>query len=136
MNHPIHIYSSDNSISPSSFIPFCGIGGNMSIVGKKHLQFPFPMCTAFERIIFYGQNCYSLELNKFQNQLSKRNEKAGLELNLLLDYNPERQTYHLKREDMDIGNGIDPFSQILSSRESPYSDEALIYFSTLGTICS
>ena len=30
VNHPVHIVTKDNQISPSSLIPFCEFGGNMS----------------------------------------------------------------------------------------------------------
>ena len=42
--HPVHIASD----APSSFIPFCSLGGNMMAVGKIFPDFPVPVCSSFE----------------------------------------------------------------------------------------
>ena len=35
INHPIHILTKDNAMSPSSFIPLCEFGGRMDSMGVR-----------------------------------------------------------------------------------------------------
>ena len=47
----VHI---DNATS-SSFIPFCSIGGNVSVVGKKDPNFPVHVCSCFQPYMMNDQ---------------------------------------------------------------------------------
>ena len=89
-NHPVHILSEDGKISPSSFIPFCEFGGDMSQVGKKIKQFESHVCNCFKAKILNDQLCYEVDLNRYSN---RKNVKAELKLGFafLLDYNFEKQ---------------------------------------------
>ena len=49
--HPVHI----SSEAPSSFIPFCSLGGNMTAVGKILPNFPVPVCSRFEPFLLNDQ---------------------------------------------------------------------------------
>ena len=49
--HPVHITSD----APSSFIPFCSLGGNMTAVGKIFPNFPVPVCSRFEPFLLNDQ---------------------------------------------------------------------------------
>ena len=56
-NHPVHIVTTDNKISPSAFIPFCDFGGNMSAMGVEIDQFEVPICNSFQAKILNDQLC-------------------------------------------------------------------------------
>ena len=49
--HPVHITTD----APSSFIPFCSLGGNMTAVGKIFPNFPVPVCSRFEPFLLNDQ---------------------------------------------------------------------------------
>ena len=69
MNHPVHILTKDNKTSPSSFIPFCEFGGDMSTVGVKIDQFDVPVCNAFRDKIVNDQLCYEVDLKRFSDNI-------------------------------------------------------------------
>ena len=77
IHHPIHILSKDNEASPSSFIPFCEFGGDMSIVGVAHDQFDVPVCNSFQATVVNDQLCYEVDLNRFSNK-SNMDKEVGL----------------------------------------------------------
>ena len=64
INHPVHIVSRDNKTSPSSFIPFCEFGGNMSTVGENIDLFDVPICNSFQAKNLNDQLCYEVDLRK------------------------------------------------------------------------
>ena len=86
-NHPVHIQDDDGELSPTALIPFCDFGGDMSAMGVKIDQFDVPVCNSFKAQIIQDQLCYSLDPNKFRDNLSSKND---LELSLLIDYNEDR----------------------------------------------
>ena len=53
VTHPVHI----NNATLSSFIPFCSLGGKMSVVGKKFSDFPVPVCSSFKPFMMDNQVC-------------------------------------------------------------------------------
>ena len=59
----------------------------MSAMGVKIDQFDVPVCNSFKAQIIQDQLCYSLDPNKFRDNLSSKND---LELSLLIDYNEDR----------------------------------------------
>ena len=67
-NHPVHILSEDRKFSPSSFIPFCEFGGDMSRVGKKIQPFESRVCNCFQAKILNDQLCYEVDLSRYSNR--------------------------------------------------------------------
>ena len=55
VNHPVHIIDDTEKISPSSFIPFCSLGGKMSEVGHSIPGFSVPICNSFKPYNLLGQ---------------------------------------------------------------------------------
>ena len=89
-NHPVHIVDLDKNTSPSSFIPFCEFGGNMSALGTKIEQLSVPVCNSFKARVLNDQLCYEVDLNKIISRpLTTKDLKLGLAL--LIDENKERQ---------------------------------------------
>ena len=85
-------------LSPSAFIPFCDLGGEASLVGRRVAGFGVPVCDKFEPRLVEGQICYSLDTDLYFKQFRRgregregRDYSNGKEgLTLLLDYNEER----------------------------------------------
>ena len=90
INHPVHIVTKDNDLSPSAFIPFCDFGGNMSAMGVKIDQFDVPVCNSFQAIIQNDQLCYEVDLNEFSDP-SNIDKELELGFNFIMDYNEDRQ---------------------------------------------
>ena len=89
-NHPVHIFDESGFLSPTAFIPFCSIGGDMEIVGTTSEQFDVPVCNSFKPQIRNDQLCYQIDLEDYKNKTNIENQlKEGLLL--ILDYNKERQ---------------------------------------------
>ena len=90
-NHPVHIVDSEGNISPSSFIPFCELGGNISVMGVNIAHFDFPVCNSFKRRILNNQLCYQVDINSYieTNQMNVEDVlKSGFIF--LMDYNEDR----------------------------------------------
>ena len=89
-NHPVHIVDKNMNLSPSSFIPFCEFGGNMSALGVKIDQFDVPVCNSFKAKILNDQLCYEVDVNEIISKPFTANDlKLGLAL--LIDENWDRQ---------------------------------------------
>ena len=117
----------DNKISPSSFIPFCEFGGDMSVVGVKLDQFDDPVCNSFQATVVNDQLCYEVNLNRFSK---KNNIAKELELGFyfLMDYNEDRQVTiqsSLAEEAKRSGMGANLL-------ESDKKQQAFIYLNTIG----
>ena len=129
-NHPVHILNESNSFSPSAFIPFCDLGGNMEVVGSSHKEFPIPVCNAFDNTILNNQLCYKINVNDF----IKRAEYDGqqkINLNLFLDYNEEKQ-YMVQKREILVNSSLSMSRNLISSKNKGNINEAMIYFGTLG----
>ena len=88
--HPIHLVTEENATSPSSFIPFCDFGGDMSSVGVKIEALDIPVCNSFQARILNDQLCYEIDLNRFSNKDNiERELKLGF--NFIMNYNEDRQ---------------------------------------------
>ena len=87
-NHPVHIIDEEGKLSPSAFIPFCGFGGNMSIMGVKIDQFAVPVCNHFKAKVLNDQLCYEVDPNEFKYIVSDKNFNQGLEF--YVDINEDR----------------------------------------------
>ena len=88
-NHPVHFVDEEGKLSPSAFIPFCGFGGNMSIMGISIDQFAVPVCNSFKAKILNDQLCYEVDPNRFSNKVSVKDFNQGLEF--YVDVNEDRQ---------------------------------------------
>ena len=126
-NHPVHILNDYGKMSPSAFIPFCELGGNMSSVGEKIDNFSVPVCNIFQAKIRYHQLCYEVNLNRFTNR-DHIEEDLNKGLILLLDYNEDRQ---VKSEEVDdtVGSGLYNRRMIAQNKEDHHAN---IYLNTIG----
>ena len=117
VNHPVHIIDDTEKISPSSFIPFCSLGGKMSMVGHSIPGFSVPICNSFKpynllgQVDIYTDNvinkaspsltlfiilqylhsqiCYKMDVNSFTQNIDQKDiTKIGLKF--VLDYNEDR----------------------------------------------
>ena len=130
INHPVHILTKDNKLSPSALIPFCEFGGNMGNSGVKIDQFEIPVCNSFQAKILNDQLCYQVDLRMLSNE---RNIKAELELgfNFIMDYNEDRQvTFEKSSYKKKI---ISLTNTIVKSDNFP---DASIYLDTIGKFSS
>ena len=89
-NHPVHILDLNANLNPSAFIPFCGIGFNMSSMGLLINQFSFPICRSFRAKVFGDQLCYELNPNEFISQ-DNLQESLRVGLTLVIDNNEDRE---------------------------------------------
>ena len=127
-SHPVHIIDDHGKFSPSSFIPFCGIGRSMSILGKKIDQFEVPICNSFKQTVLLNQVCYELDVKKVINE-SNVEEALKLGLTLILDYNEDRQVKYSKQQLQKKDENILDFLVQNDDKE-----QALIYLNTIGMI--
>ena len=89
-NHPVHIVDAEGRISPSALIPFCDLGGNMSVLGRDIQGFSQPVCTAFKRIVFNDQLCYQVNVTQYQDRV-ERSQVYEKGLSFVIDTNQDRQ---------------------------------------------
>ena len=125
VNHPVHIVTKDNQISPSSLIPFCEFGGNMSAMGVKINEFDVPVCNSFKATIFNDQLCYEVDLQKFSSN-HKIELKSGFAF--IMDYNEDRQVVF----DKGITETDKEFGLVSSIVESDQDQHAFIYLNSVG----
>ena len=123
----MHITTKTGKKTPSSFIPFCEFGGDMTRVGRKIDDFDVPVCDSFEAKILNDQLCYEVNLNKYSDKDNIKKE-LKLGLNFVMDYNEDRQVV--------FNQGLNKSSrgQSLASQivESDENQHALIYLNTVG----
>ena len=112
-NHPVHIVNEDETISPSSLIPFCWFGDSENL-SLKIENFSLPVCASFKPKLRNDQVCYEMD----PNELLRDGQTANnIGLYLLIDENKDRQvqgtaehpqnkTIHKRKEDfiIDFGN--------------------------------
>ena len=86
----MHIVTEDNQMSPSSLIPFCEFGGDITAVGVKIDKLKFPVCKSFKAKVLNDQLCYEVDLNKFsdKNNIDKQLRSGFF---FMMDYNEDRQ---------------------------------------------
>ena len=126
-NHPVHILDDQNIFSPSAFIPFCSLGGNMSVMGKMHHRFSYPVCDKFRPKVLKGRLCYQVDINEFKDQVdSTKLMKHGL--SLMLDYNEDRMGLDTNMDQETVLN-MDWFHML---KNDDKKQKAMIYIETLG----
>ena len=127
--HPIHLVTEENATSPSSFIPFCDFGGDMSSVGVKIDALDIPVCNSFQARILNDQLCYEIDLNRFSNKDNIEKElKVGF--NFIMDYNEDRQLSVDKDLQTFLMNENKSFA--VNIIESDDIQHASIHFDTIG----
>ena len=88
INHPVHVINQQGEANPSALIPFCSLGGNMTLVGQKIPSFDDPVCSLFKERIVKGRLCYSADINEFRGELDWK-ETLQRGVSLVVDTNPE-----------------------------------------------
>ena len=127
VNHPAHIFDTKEKMSPSAFIPFCELGGNVSSLSVKIAEFNVPVCSSFVPQIFRDKICYQIDLDQYRdNKNIKSQLKKGLVF--ILDHNEDRQIfdYH-KDSNSDVSGLFDGIDQTKGNADS------LIFLTTIGT---
>ena len=130
VKHPVHIVDEDGKVSPSSFIPFCEFGGNMSMMGDKIDEFDVPVCNSFKAKILYDQLCYEVDLNVILKNYSQKGDMKDtmkLGLTLLVDYNEDRQD---EIKDLDKMRNLESITNKLVNVN--YHEMLLLHIETLG----
>ena len=97
-NHPVHIFNTNGSMMPSSFIPYCSLGSRLALIGAYVTNKSFPVCNMFRSTAYEGKLCYRLDINK--DLTRQRDFFHGKEsgLMLVIDTNKERSLNILKRK--------------------------------------
>ena len=126
VNHPVHITNSQGGeLSPSAFIPFCELGGNMSSLGVKIKEFKVPVCNSFVPKLFHDKICYQIDLEQYRDNPNVETQlKKGLVF--ILDYNEDRQVFDYNYETTTTSGLFDRID------ETKVSSDAVIFLSTLG----
>ena len=119
-NHPLHILDINENLNPSAFIPFCGIGRNMTSMGLLIDQFSFPICRSFKARVLNNQLCYELNPNEYIGQHNLQ-ESLRVGITLVIDDNEDREvteaSYDKASEVLD-NNILDVLFQKEKSRTS------------------
>ena len=125
-NHPVHIVDEDGKLSPSSFIPFCEFGGNMSAMGVKIDQIDVPVCNSFKAKVLNDQLCYEVDPNLY---IDRNDPKKDLKLGLVLalDFNEDRQT--AERGELELEEDIEDG---MIDQKTDGKQHATIYINSLG----
>ena len=76
--------------NPSAFIPFCDLGGNISILGQNINGLDIPVCSSFKEKFHKNQLCYEIDVNNFIQKENATNIK-NLGLSFLVDTNNNLQ---------------------------------------------
>ena len=125
-NHPVHILDRNGKLSPSSFIPYCEFGGNMSAMGVHIKESYLPICNRFTAEILNDQLCYTVDLNTYKDEEDFQ-DQLKLGLVFLMDYNEDRQVpLNESQDSINIANLVNNID------ESNDDKNALIYLNTIG----
>ena len=88
VSHPPQLWDHTDSISPSTFVPFCGFKTRLEIANDTAATIlpnsSFPTCNSFTPVNLEGQLCYNIKLNMSGSQ----GKDGGLLL--VLDMNEDR----------------------------------------------
>ena len=87
---PVHIPNSNDTFSPTAFIPFCSFGEDL--LGLSVKEFDIPLCNIFKPKLQYDQLCYETDLELLKNKEEPKIRKLQREIGLILvlDYNEDR----------------------------------------------
>ena len=134
VNHPPHIVGEEEKggFSLSSFIPFCQLGEDMAVMGRKVPQFSKAVCSEFVETVLEGQVCYQVDVNKYRDSIDWRGSME-FGLGFLIDTNDEldsKQFYPNKIRAKDSANGSE--SNLRSYVKLEDSSKVKIYLHTVG----
>ena len=88
VNHPVHIFDRDQTLSPSSFIPFCWFGDKL---GMSTDNFSVSVCENFKPKLRNDQICYEIDANEYlQRGLEKSESITRNILYFIVDENIDR----------------------------------------------
>ena len=82
----------NGNLYPSAFIPFCDLGGNISIMGTLLKGLNIPVCNSFREKFHNNQLCYEVDVNQFKNKVDSK-QIVRLGLTFMVDTNNNRQIY-------------------------------------------
>ena len=127
--HPVHILNKEGGLSPSSFVPFCFFGKNLTLVGKKVDGFENPICNIFTPKNTNNQLCYEANLEKYKDN-NNIEKQLTMGLTLILDYNEDRQisTY------LDTAVKSISSSRIYDNDDDDDDAKALIHLDTISKV--
>ena len=123
-NHPVHIFNKHGVMSPSAFIPFCGMGGNSRIMGEENPNFDNPVCNSFKPKLRNGQLCYQVDPNDYK--VEQDDKKLGLVF--AMDYNFDRMVGKYENTDEDSS------SRGFFKKSMMTNYQSTIYIELLGRI--
>ena len=129
-NHPVHFIAKEPTLSPSAFIPFCGFGGNMTVVGEYIEQIEVPVCNSFKAKILLDQLCYEIDLNRFSRKDNKE-EELKLGFTFLMDFNEDRQIAFKDNKNINDPSSTNNNLMFRSIVDSDI-ETASIYLDTIG----
>ena len=128
-NHPVHILDDEGNLSPTSLIPFCEFGGNISAMGIKIDQLEVPVCNSFKPKYVFNQLCYEVDPNEYVSKaLDEKGKKLGL--TLIIDYNEDRQLIFNAEENQQLI--LDSKSSLNTFTDVELAKEVFVYLSTTG----
>ena len=113
--------------SPSSFIPFCSLARNMSVVGATTDRFSLPVCNIFKEVVLEGQLCYKADVNSLRGEVDV-NEMVADGFVFMMDYNSNRAV-NTEQVSVFTPRGLSPLN---TDSRNEANEEALIYIETLG----
>ena len=128
-NHPVHILDDEGNLSPTSLIPFCEFGGNISAMGIKIDQLEVPVCNSFKPKYVFNQLCYEVDPNEYVSKaLDEKGKKLGL--TLIIDYNEDRQLIFNAKENQQLI--LDSKSSLNTFTNVELAKEDFVYLGTTG----
>ena len=128
-NHPVHILDDEGNLSPTSLIPFCEFGGNISAMGIKIDQLEVPVCNSFKPKYVFNQLCYEVDPNEYVSKaLDEKGKKLGL--TLIIDYNEDRQLIFNAEENQQLI--LDSKSSLNTFTNVELAKEDFVYLGTTG----
>ena len=129
-NHPVHIIDrKSGKKSPSSFIPFCDFGNNISLVGQFIDNFQFPVCNIFEEKVLNDQLCYAADIDKLMRNIKTEEARVSVLKNgfvFYLDNNRDRQM------NITYPNNDKGLSLIRNMFNNIENTEFMIYINSIG----
>ena len=136
LNHPVHIVTKENKLSPSAFIPFCAFGRNQTAMGFMKDNFELPICNSFQATIFRHGLCYEVDLEMHRNS-NYIEEDLSIGLVFFMDYNEDRQTKDTNagwQKTHDEGKDAKDGGFVKKIIDLKQDDNAFIYFNSIGNI--
>ena len=97
-NHPVHFVDKNGNLSPSAFIPFCDLGGNISVLSTKIIGLDTPICNSFKEKFHNNQLCYEIDVSQFNKGVDPE-QILRHGLTFIVDSNRNRQVNNYPKYD-------------------------------------